>query len=152
MPCVEAVLTHATPEDWIGYGGWCILGRWTTWLPTLWATLHETLPLVAASGVRHVHIFGVLYRPALGGLLALADDYGLTVSTDSSAPVLSARFNEPGKMAKAGARADTWEGNVAWWLHELATLAVDAILQTPPRVPAMRQRRSGRTDRVPKEE
>jgi hypothetical protein len=137
--CVRAVLAHATPADWIGLGGWCILGRHTSWLSTFWATLRLILPPVADAGIRHVHIFGVLYRPALGGLLWLADQHGLTVSTDSSAPVLAARYTDPVKLRKAGARAPEWEQNVRWWIEALATLRASVYYREPPHVPAMRQ-------------
>lgn len=137
--CVAEVLRVATSTDWIGLGGWCILGRYTTWLPTFWATLHAVLPRIAAAGIRHVHIFGVLYQPALGGLLWLADRHGLTVSTDSSAPMLSARFTDPAKLKKAGARAPDWEQNVAWWVQRLATLRDTPFYRRPPTVPPLRQ-------------
>lgn len=136
---VEAVLHYALPSDWIGLGGWCILGRWQSWMPTFWATLYQVLPLIAERGVRHVHIFGVLFRPALGGLLWLADQHGLVVSTDSSAPMLSARYTDPVKLKKAGARAPDWESNVVWWQHTLATLRQSTYYRRPPYVPATRQ-------------
>lgn len=138
--CMRAILTHATPADWIGLGGWCILGRYTSWLPTFWATLYETLPLIAARGVQHVHLFGVLYQPALGGLLWLADRHGLAVSVDSSAPARSGACTTEQARKKAGARAETMEGNVAWWVHRLATLRQSSYYRQPPHVPAVRQR------------
>lgn len=137
--CVAEVLRVATPADWIGLGGWCILGRFTSWLPTFWATLRLVLPRVAASGVRHIHIFGVLYPPALGGLVWLADQHGLTVSSDSSAPVLSAVYTTPAKRRKAGCRGETWEANVAWWRGRLAGLRDTPHYREPPDVPALRQ-------------
>lgn len=137
--CVAAVLRVATPADWIGLGGWCILGRWRSWLPTFWATLRLVLPRIAAAHVAHVHIFGVLYPPALGGLVWLADQHGLTVSSDSSAPVLSAVYTTPAKRKKAGCRGETWEANVAYWRATLAHLRDTPHYREPPRVPALRQ-------------
>jgi hypothetical protein len=49
--CVNEVLKVARPGDWIGLGGWCILGRFTSWLPVFWETLRRILPLVASAGV-----------------------------------------------------------------------------------------------------
>jgi len=137
--CVHAVLAHAIPRDVIGLGGWCILGRWQSWLPTFEATLWHVLPLIAAAGLRHVHIFGVLWRPALGRLLWLADRYDLAISTDSSAPVLSAAYTTAPARRKAGLRAESWEGNVAWWRRELATLRESPYYRAPRRIPAIRQ-------------
>lgn len=117
--CVDEVLKVATPTDWIGLGGWCILGRWVSWLPTFWATLTAALPRIARAGVTHVHIFGVLYLRAMGGLLWLADQYGLTVSTDSTAPILNCTWAD---QKKSGARMPWWRCNVCWWRWTLANL------------------------------
>ena len=117
--CVRGVLAHSAPGDWIGLGGWCILGRYTSWLPVFFDAMARALPLIASAGVRHVHLLGVLYLPAVGGLLWLADQYGITVSTDSSAPVLACTR---GNLKKAGARAPYWRDNVAVWAHCMATL------------------------------
>ncbi|HEV2239306.1 MAG TPA: hypothetical protein VGR57_21805 [Ktedonobacterales bacterium] len=117
--CVDAVLAVATPADWIGLGGWCILGRQQRWLPEFWATLHACLPRIAARGIRNVHIFGVLWQRALGGLVWLADQHGLTVSTDSTAPVLACTWKD---HRKAGARERYWRDNVNYWVGALAGL------------------------------
>lgn len=134
--CVRAVLVAARPGDWVGFGGWCILGRWTSWRPEFWRTLDRCLPLVAAAGVGHVHLFGVLSLPALGGLLWLADRSGLTVSTDSTAPVLACTRRD---AAKAGVRAAGWRANVAWWQHTLGGLRESRWYRAPPVGAAVRQ-------------
>ncbi len=126
--CVTEVLAVAQPADWIGLGGWCILGRWTSWLPVFWATLYRVLPRIQAAGIRHVHIFGVLYERALAGLLWLADHHGLSVSTDSSAPLLAYQYGDP---KKAGLRAPTWQANVHWWTKHLRTLHESAWYRAP---------------------
>lgn len=127
--CIDEVLKVTRSDDWIGLGGWCILGRQTRWMPTFWATLHRVLPKIAAANVRNVHIFGVLYLPALGGLLWLADRHGLTVSTDSTAPILSCTWKD---KKKSGARAYYWRDNVAWWIGTLATLRDSVHYRRPP--------------------
>jgi hypothetical protein len=120
----------AAPGDWIGLGGWCVLGRWRRqWAPAFWATLRTCLPPIASAGVRRVHLFGVLWPPALGGLLWLADRHGLAVSTDSSAPLLATTRRDP---RKAGLRAATWRGNVAWWRQALAALRGSPHYRAPP--------------------
>ena len=117
--CTVAVLRHAEPDDWIGFGGWCIVGRFTTWLPEFRRTMARVVPLVAAAGITRVHLFGVLYEPAVAALLWLADQHGIDVSTDSTAPVLAATR---GNGRKAGMRAETWRGNVDWWKRRMATM------------------------------
>lgn len=134
--CTQGVLAHATPEDWVGLGGWCILGRQTSWLPTFWASMRRCLPLVADAGVTRVHVFGVLYRPALGGLLWLCDGLGLSLSTDSSGPVLQTTW--PDKI-KAGACEPTWEANVLAHRERLANLRRSEFYREPPRPHGARQ-------------
>jgi hypothetical protein len=129
--CAAEVLKVATPADWLGLGGWCILGRWRRrWLPAFWETLHACLTLASRTGVRRVHLFGVLWPPALGGLLWLADRHGLAVSNYSSAPLLAATWRD---SKKSGVRAATPRGNVAWWRRRLAELRGSPLYRAPPR-------------------
>lgn len=101
-----------------------------------WVTCRRVLPLIADAGIRRVHIFGVMYRPALGGLLWLADRHGLAVSTDSSGPVLATTWKN---QKKAGAVYPTWEENVAWWQRELANLRHSDFYRELPDPVLMRQ-------------
>lgn len=117
--CVAAVLEYAGPGDWIGLGGFCILGRAQTWLPEFRRTIARSMPLIAGAGVTRCHIFGVLWEPALAALLWCADQYGISVSTDSTAPVLAATRGNP---RKAGMRGTCWRTNVIWWKAHLANL------------------------------
>lgn len=132
----HGVLAHGEPGDWFGLGGFCIIGKHTKWLPTFWASIRRVLPLVVAKGMKHVHIFGVMFRPALGGLLWLADQHGLTVSTDSSGPVLSVTWKD---KVKAGACAETWETNVSIWQERLANLRQSVFYREPPSPHGQRQ-------------
>lgn len=128
--CARQVLQVAAPGDWIGFGGWCILGRWKSWLPVFWAAMRATLPQVRAAGLSHVHLYGVLWEPALAGLLWLADREGLTVSTDSAAPLLA---STRGDAHKAGIRAaGGWRANVDWWTGHLAGLRGSRWYGEPP--------------------
>jgi hypothetical protein len=86
--CVVEVLKYCQPEDIFGLGGWCILGMKRAYLPTFWQTMHLVLPLIANAGIKDVHIFGVLWEPALAGLLYLTDKHGLRLSTDSGKPIM----------------------------------------------------------------
>lgn len=132
VECVAEVSRLAQPGDWIGFGGWCILGRWQSWLPEFRRAMDRALPHVADAGVERVHIFGVLWEPALAALLWHADQHGLIVSTDSTAPMLAPmRFKRDPR--KAGLRAPTWRGNVAWWLAHLANLRSSRYYRPPMR-------------------
>jgi hypothetical protein len=134
---MSGVLAHAQPGDWIGLGGWCILGWFRSWIPVFWATAHQVIPMIATHGIRHVHIFGVLYRPVLGGLLWLCDQHGLSLSTDSSGPVLQPSWPN---QRKAGALAATWEQNVIEWQQRLAALRESEYYREPPEGTRHRQR------------
>lgn len=127
--CARQVLGVAEVGDWIGLGGWCILGRWKSWLPVFFDAMRATLPQVGAAGLSHVHLYGVLWEPALAGLLWLADREGLTVSTDSAAPMLAC---SRGDALKAGVRAEGWRDNVQWWRDHLAGLRGSTWYREPP--------------------
>jgi hypothetical protein len=105
------------------------------------------LPLVASAGLDRVHVFGVLYRPALGGLLWLCDELGLALSTDSSGPVLQCTFPD---HKKAGRLAPTWEGNVEAHRQRVLTLRDSEFYPrtaAPPRAAAEHPvRRSAMTE------
>jgi hypothetical protein len=101
-----------------------------------WQTMRLVLPQIAASGVKHIHIFGVLFLKAMGGLRWLADQYGLEVSTDSTAPVLACTWKN---WKKAGARDPYWRNNVKWWIDTLANLRETDYYKEPPRLAPARQ-------------
>jgi hypothetical protein len=127
--CVRGVLAHARPGDWLGLGGWCILGWYRSWIPTFWDAMRRVLPLAASAGLSRVHVFGVMYQPVLGGLLWLCDRLRLGLSTDSSGPILQPTWKD---RVKAGAYAETWEENVAEWQRRLRTLREGAHYREPP--------------------
>ncbi len=130
--CAAGVLSHCKPGDVFGLGGWCILGVQRGWLPTFWAAMRRTLPLVAAAGLTRVHIFGVMWQVALGGLVWLADLHGLTVSTDSKKPAADCTWLGDEKAKKAGRRMPTWEQNCEWWRKTLADLRSSTYYREPP--------------------
>lgn len=135
--CAAGVLGKAKPGDILGLGGWCILGRMTSYLPELWRTIRLVVPMTAVAGLDWIHIFGVLYLPALGGLLWLADQYNIRVSTDSTAPVLSCAYRDP---KKAGVRVPGgWRANAEWWRRELADLRQSKYYREPPDIAPVRQ-------------
>ena len=134
--CAAGVLQHARSGDWFGLGGWCILGLRKSLLPVFWQTIRLVLPMVKVAGLSHVHIFGVTWMPPLGGLLALADHYELSVSTDSTGPVLSPTWKN---WQKAGARHPYWRDNVRWWVDTLANLRQSEHYKMPPDIAPARQ-------------
>ena len=130
--CVDRILEFAQPEDWIGFGGWCILGTpiGKPWIPVFFEVLHRCLPKIAAVGISHIHIFGCTYLQVLGPALWLCDRYGISISVDSSRPILD---HTRGDLKKAGARGQNWRESVKWWNSTLANLRKSEWYQKPER-------------------
>lgn len=88
LDCTIKVLTYFNPEqDIFGLGGWCISGK----MPRIMRepfddTMVLVIPALARSGVKRVHIWGVMDIRFLGPLLFLCDEYELELSTDSTGP------------------------------------------------------------------
>lgn len=127
--CAAGVLARCRPGDVLGLGGWCILGLQRSWLPTFWDTIHRVVPMAAAAGVTRVHVFGVMWRVPLGGLLWLADRHGISVSTDSKKAAMDCTWKD---LKRAGAMADTWEENVRIWRALLDGLRRSPYYREPP--------------------
>jgi hypothetical protein len=134
--CVFEVLKVAQPSDWIGLGGWCIIGQQRAWMPTFWQTMYIVLPMIAAQRIMHVHIFGVLYEPALAGLLWLTDSHGLRLSTDSTGPIMATTWKDG---SHSNFRLPYWKDNAQWWVDKLANLRLSAYYKQPPQLAPARQ-------------
>lgn len=97
LRCTEQVLDYLQPGDWFGLGGWCIIGKMPKrMLPVFRETLRSVIPYAAKRGVQHVHIWGVIYPFALGELLWMCDQHGITLSTDSAGPSRNPAFGQWG--------------------------------------------------------
>lgn len=132
--CVEQVLEVCQPDDVLGLGGWCILGKQKRWLPVFWEVCDRVIPIIASSGIQQVHIFGCTwYRPMQGfpisplsRLLEACDKHGLSLSVDGRSPISNALWKN---WKQAGAAFPYWRHNLAWVKAELATLR-DSIQST----------------------
>ncbi|MBE9015885.1 hypothetical protein IQ272_07005 [Chroococcidiopsidales cyanobacterium LEGE 13417] len=129
--CVLRVLEYANADDWCGLGGWSKLGTYRSLLPIFYETLHECIRAIAASRIRHIHLYGVLLEQALAGLLFMADRYHLSVSCDSNRPLLD--LTRPNRQ-RAGVRKAYWRDNVAWWLDYCAAMRSSKFYKEPPRL------------------
>jgi len=127
--CTAGVLSSASPADWIGFGGWCILGRNRKWLPVFWDAMWRVVPMIAEANISRVHLFGCLWSRALAGLLWITDAHGLSLSVDSASPLLAVTW---GDLKKSGARRPTWEENCAWWQSHVANLRCHPDYRRPP--------------------
>jgi hypothetical protein len=142
--CVEQVLEYVKPDDVLGLGGWCILGKQKRWQGTFWETIQRVIPMVAESGVKRVHIFGCTWykpikgfpNPPLPVLLNLCDRYRISLSTDGRSPISNALWKNGWKAA--GAKFSYWRHNLAWVKAEMAVLRdspeygrAEAVLSVP---------------------
>lgn len=97
LGCVERVIPYMYDGDILGLGGWCIIGKMPRqMMPVFRDTICLVIPFAAREGVKHIHIWGVVYASALGWLLWLCDRYGIRLSTDSSGPSRRPAFGEWG--------------------------------------------------------
>ena len=61
--CTDELLTLMRPNDYYGFGGFCIIGRQRkTMLPLFKETVTEVLPMLYKKGIQRVHVFGVFGR------------------------------------------------------------------------------------------
>lgn len=122
LKCVDAILPVSNSHDWIGLGGWCILGlaQFRYWLPEFVKTLHLVIPKIAKSPVKHVHLYGVLWERAIAPFAWICDRYGLTCSVDSKKPITDCSSTDRVVRCKRGARKDYWRDNVKWWIDHCA--------------------------------
>lgn len=133
--CVLRILEVAAPNDWIGLGGWCILGNlgFKHYLFEFYKVLNECLPLIAENNVKHVHLFGVRYEPAVAAMQFACDRLGLTCSTDSSRFLRDCSNPCPQQLKKSGAKRPYWRDNASWWEDMLNNLDRSYFYQQPSR-------------------
>ena len=100
LDCTRRILWHGDwDRDILGLGGWCISGKMPKqFMPVFYDTVRQVVPLAGTSGVKRIHIWGVLYAPALGALLWLCDQHGIGLSTDSAGPTVRPCFGQWGYM------------------------------------------------------
>jgi hypothetical protein len=97
LRCIERLMPYVQDNDLFGLGGWCIIGKMPKiMMPTFLETVQQVIPFLGREGIRRVHIWGVIYPHALGALLWHADQWGITVSTDSAGPSRNPAFGNWG--------------------------------------------------------
>jgi hypothetical protein len=87
LRCVQQIIPLLQDGDWIGLGGWCVVGKFPAqMLPIFRQTMALVLPFLGREGIRRLHLWGVIYAQALADLLWLCEQHGITLSTDSIGP------------------------------------------------------------------
>ncbi|HVB20398.1 MAG TPA: hypothetical protein VNG51_00445 [Ktedonobacteraceae bacterium] len=147
LRCVERIVPLLGPQDMVGLGGWCITGkRPAQVMPVFRETLQAVIPFLGKEGVKRVHIWGVCYARALGELLWLCDEYGITLSTDSSGPSVrpsmgvwgyaewrDTTYRQPPVAIRGLERARHVQATRSWLAHFRDTIHYHPPPQEPPR-------------------
>ncbi len=85
LRCLKDIVQYYRSGDLIGLGGWCIIGKMCAQMMPIFAeTVDLIMPFLATENIPTVHIWGVIFPPALGYLYLIAHQYGIKVSTDST--------------------------------------------------------------------
>lgn len=112
LRCAQRLMPYLQSGDYFGFGGWCIIGKMPAqMMPVFRETVKQVIPFLGKEGIKHIHIWGVIYPRALGVLLWECDQWGMTVSTDSVGPTTHPVFGEwgYGKPAEGGWRDNTYQ-------------------------------------------
>lgn len=97
LECAQEIAPLLRDNDIFGLGGWCITGKMPAiMLPVFRETIKEIIPELAKHKIKRVHIWGVVFAPALGELLWMCDQFGMHLSTDSAGPTLKPVMGEWG--------------------------------------------------------
>lgn len=92
--CVLPMLPMMTPDDYFGFGGFCIIGRQSSLKPLFYATLQQTLPYLKERGIRRVHLLGVQVADAVNFAACEVQKYGMELSLDGSSMEINAVFGK----------------------------------------------------------
>lgn len=87
LHCAQQIVPLLEEGDLFGCGGWCVTGLYPAqMMPVFRETMRLLIPFLGREQVKQVHLWGVCYAPALRELLWLCDEWGISLSTDSSGP------------------------------------------------------------------
>lgn len=85
--CAEEIIPLMRKnKDWFCFGGFCIIGIKPSLKPIFYETLKVVLPMIVSAGITRAHILGVTVADAILEASKIAQDYNITISTDSSSP------------------------------------------------------------------
>lgn len=85
VDCVLRIASLFSDGDILGLGGWCIIGKMRSLINIFRRIITQVVP-IASQFTSRIHIWGVLWAPAIGELLWICDRHGISLSTDSSGP------------------------------------------------------------------
>lgn len=111
--CVLPIIDMMEDTDWLGFGGFCIIGRVPSLKPLFYETLETVLPIAKKRGIKRFHILGVTVADSIKIATGIARKYGVEISTDSSSievnSILGRVMNESnGSWKKIYAKEDKY--------------------------------------------
>lgn len=93
LRCVQALMPFIKEGDILGLGGWCIIGKMhAQMMPVFADTVKVVIPFLEGEGIQRVHIWGVIFPPALALLYNACNERGIAISTDSMGVNLNPAF------------------------------------------------------------
>lgn len=117
MGCLKAILDIASPEDIIGFGGFCILSKSVKYETEFYEVVNKGFPLIHDYGNSRVHIFGMGVFRVLVQAELYARKTGIECSYDTSSPELNSVFGKSfnpveGQMATVFSKVHKMDGYV----------------------------------------
>ena len=97
VSCAEKIIPLLSTNDIFGFGGWCITGKMKIrMMPLLAETMQMVFPKLHNSGIKRVHIWGVMLAEALAQIGYWCSKYNIKLSTDSVGPSTRPAFGSWG--------------------------------------------------------
>lgn len=84
VDCVIELLGMMQPQDWLAFGGFCIIGKQPSLKPLFVKTVQQVLPMLARKGIVRAHILGVTVADMVDFAAKEGRKHGIVISTDSS--------------------------------------------------------------------
>lgn len=82
--CIQEILKFSEPQDTIGLGAFCIVGKKPYLQKEYFKILNKAIPLIRKKGIRDVHVFGVGVLKVLIKTDIIAKMHGINMSYDTS--------------------------------------------------------------------
>lgn len=87
--CVIPMFDLFNNRDWLGLGGFCIIGRISSLKSVFYETLVRLIPLAKAKNIKRIHIFGVCVTDVIREVTRLARIHQIHISSDGCTPEIN---------------------------------------------------------------
>lgn len=94
LDCLRQILAIATPDDIIGFGGFCIISKNKEYEEQFYDVVYQGFPMIREKGITRVHIFGVgMFRSLIQAEIC-AKLNGIDCSYDTSSCEINSVFGK----------------------------------------------------------